>query len=383
MRVKIAGKSTLNILLLSAVFGMIAPVVSAYPPDNAAVLYYKACLTYQNPSDAVKDNLTDIIQNGAEPTEETKKFLADEESTIRSMTVASDIEHCDWGHDYSEGFELVMPALSNMRSISRIVMADGICALQQGDYETALDRCITTYKIGRHMKDRTLIGNLVGIAIEKMAGNGVRQILGAGLGKDLLVSVKGALAKISTYQVPLSKCLQLEYEVVENTPTQRLIEIVNEATNPGTQPPEVPAELALANVEYYKKQMDRLINAVALPYLEAMAAIEIVNKQVADDAKVKPEAGLTGALIPAVHSVLSVETKGRTDINALRTAVEIYLIKATTGNLPDSLPAQMPKDMFSGRDFEYKTTKTGFTLRCRAKNFKTDKIEEYAFKVAK
>jgi len=43
----------------------------------------------------------------------------------------------------------------------------------------------------------------------------------------------------------------------------------------------------------------------------------------------------------------------------------------------------MPRDMFSGRDFEYKKTRTGFTLRCRAKNLKTDKIEEYAFKVAK
>ena len=66
----------------------------------------------------------------------------------------------------------------------------------------------------------------------------------------------------------------------------------------------------------------------------------------------------------------------------LRAAIEIYQIKAATGKLPQKLPAGMPKDMFSGKDFEYSVTRGGFVLKCRAKNLKADKIEEYEFGIA-
>jgi len=51
--------------------------------------------------------------------------------------------------------------------------------------------------------------------------------------------------------------------------------------------------------------------------------------------------------------------------------------------LPDELPADLPKDLFGGKDFEYERTKDGFVLRCQGKDLSKDKIYEYEFKVKK
>ena len=41
----------------------------------------------------------------------------------------------------------------------------------------------------------------------------------------------------------------------------------------------------------------------------------------------------------------------------------------------------MPKDLFSGKDFIYEKTDTGFTLRCQGKDLAKDLIYEYEFKL--
>lgn len=53
---------------------------------------------------------------------------------------------------------------------------------------------------------------------------------------------------------------------------------------------------------------------------------------------------------------------------ALNGYPSIYIISAQTGQLPETLPANLPKDPFSGQDFEYEITERGFVLRCRAKD---------------
>jgi hypothetical protein len=72
----------------------------------------------------------------------------------------------------------------------------------------------------------------------------------------------------------------------------------------------------------------------------------------------------------------------KTFSNATKAGVEICIIRAKTGQLPDALPAGLPKDMFSGEDFEYERKDGGFILRCRAKDLQQDKIHEYEFKAA-
>jgi hypothetical protein len=66
---------------------------------------------------------------------------------------------------------------------------------------------------------------------------------------------------------------------------------------------------------------------------------------------------------------------------AYQVAIEVYLVKARTGQLPEELPEGLPKDPYSGEDFEYEITDDGFTLRCREKDFEYKNVHEYEFKV--
>ncbi len=56
-------------------------------------------------------------------------------------------------------------------------------------------------------------------------------------------------------------------------------------------------------------------------------------------------------------------------VNSTRAAVELYLIMAETGQLPDELPDDLPKDPYTGRNFLYEITDDGFVLGCRSDIF--------------
>ena len=75
--------------------------------------------------------------------------------------------------------------------------------------------------------------------------------------------------------------------------------------------------------------------------------------------------------------------KTKTFSNVIRAAIELYIIKARTDRLPDKLPADMPKDLFSGKDFEYEKTQDGFILHCRGQDLTKNQTHEYEFKVPK
>jgi hypothetical protein len=385
MRCLHSRKLTTLVLLTGLVAAAGAPPALGYPPDNAAVLYYRAFLTYQKPEGAILNNLSAMIADGAAPSDETKKFLPSQTPIIRSMIVASNIQRCDWGYDYSEGFALLMPGLADMRNIARIVLADGLAAMHYGDTGTAADRCITTYRMAQHLKNELAISHLMGIAIEALAKSAMQQILARPVGTDVLTLFRTELDKISLADVSLEHCLRMEMKWVLDPPYDELPAELFAASQPEPKTPQPAIDRAFAqkSLTYYKERMNQHIAVLNLPYSQAFVEINKLVAAIEADAKERPECELSRQTIPSLQALLSLHTRAKTDRNALRAAIEIYLAKARAGKLPKTLPANLPQDMFSGKQFEYEITDTGFTLRCRAANLKSNKVEEYAFAVPK
>ncbi|MHC4298103.1 MAG: hypothetical protein ACYS7Y_12450, partial [Planctomycetota bacterium] len=96
-----------------------------------------------------------------------------------------------------------------------------------------------------------------------------------------------------------------------------------------------------------------------------------------------PDATLTASLAPPWARIFSLSIRLKTHSNAIKTAIEIYMIKAKTGRLPNALPADLLGDLFSGRPFQYDKTADGFILRCRGKDLDKDETYKYEFKVKK
>jgi hypothetical protein len=68
-------------------------------------------------------------------------------------------------------------------------------------------------------------------------------------------------------------------------------------------------------------------------------------------------------------------------INGIKAAVEVYLVLAKTGRLPEKLPEYLPKDPFTSEDFVYEITDEGFALRCQGEDFQKGRRTLLEFKV--
>jgi hypothetical protein len=139
------------------------------------------------------------------------------------------------------------------------------------------------------------------------------------------------------------------------------------------------------NREYFLNHMNRLdeLLSSSLSYAELHEKLKQLSEKPEKDATKNHDATLTAALVPGLSRVYTIDIKNRNYFGAIAAALDIYIMKAKTGRLPNSLPARLPKDLFSGKDFEYEKTEAGFVLRCRGKDLDKDEIYEYKFKVKK
>jgi hypothetical protein len=82
-----------------------------------------------------------------------------------------------------------------------------------------------------------------------------------------------------------------------------------------------------------------------------------------------------------VDEQYNIKVRNTAQFNALKAAIEIYLIQARTGQLPDALPDGLPKDPYSGQDFGYEITEYGFTFHSQGEDFQDRGAKLLEFKV--
>ena len=129
--------------------------------------------------------------------------------------------------------------------------------------------------------------------------------------------------------------------------------------------------------------MDAVQAAFDLPYMVAYSKLKQLDEKPSKEFSKNPDATFTAACSPTWLKIYTISTRLGSHSNAIKAAIEIYIIKAKTGKLPDALPAGLPPDLFSGKDFAYEKTKDGFILRCQGKDLGKDEFYQYEFKVKK
>ncbi|NQT00805.1 MAG: hypothetical protein HQ580_02150 [Planctomycetes bacterium] len=244
------------------------------------------------------------------------------------------------------------------------------------------------------MGDDTIISLLVATALSKMADNHIQYLL-ADMPQDVetLTWLKSQLSIIESK--PLSSRATTTYERVlslEHMQLDKLKELIEIVSGEPVKPDSKEAE-QLRNVDqtiidknraYYIKHMDTLQTILSTPmnYGKVYTELKKLNEQPRKDlAENNTDAYITSIVAAGYDKIVSVETSGKTLNNAVRTAVEVYIQKAQTGQLPGTLPTGLPKDLFSGKDFRYEKTADGFTLRCRGKDLDKNETYQYDFKV--
>ena len=87
-------------------------------------------------------------------------------------------DHSDFGLDFSQGYELLLPHLSQLRNVGRLMAADAKLRLQEGSATLSAAEIASMYHMGGHLGgDATIISSLVGQVIFEAAD----QVAAAGI----------------------------------------------------------------------------------------------------------------------------------------------------------------------------------------------------------
>jgi len=391
---KSIGNNNLIMTICAAlIFFLSAPSIFAQPPDNAALLYYQACLLYEKPDDTMDKMLSDFRDGKIKANEVIEQHIKKNRKVIDFIVKAANIPNCDWGYDYSQGFELVMPNLARLRRITYLIQTEAKLLAEKGDYQTALDRCLSMHKMAINASDKIIIGYLVAIAISARANATIQDIL-----KDMpedsqvLNRLKERLTNIENKFPTLWNYIGFEAEMCVATMQRDKVQaIMDTAFDKDCFDPNTAKRILEADEEFFKRNRDCYTRHIAdvqtvldtpMSYPQAYEKLLELGEKLIKETEEK-DAPLAIMFAPAVNRIYSLKVRVKTHFNAVKTAIGIYLIKAKTGKLPDTLPAGLPLDLFSSKPFEYKKTTDGFILRCQGKDLsdKDKKIYEYEFKV--
>ncbi|NIP26842.1 MAG: hypothetical protein GWN67_21460 [Phycisphaerae bacterium] len=385
----IKSKKITKAIFAVLVILVLAPSVFAYPPDNAAVLYYKAFMLYEKENGL---DLWDYWKGNIESNEKIEQYLKKNRRIINIVLDATRIDHCDWGFDYSQGTEILLPPLHKAREIFVLLAVDARMQTQRGDYRQALDRCMSIYRMARHLNERPIICYLVGAAINAANHRCMSQIL-SDMPQDIetLTWLRDEIAELDKRPFSIEPSLSWKREagIISMSP-EKIDDLMRSGLEDGPFKEKILKKILEAdeqfinkNKAYWNEYMTAVLAAFDLPYPQAYSKLKQLDEKPSKEYSKNPNAILTAACSPTWLRIYNISTRLGSQGNAVKAAIEIYIIKAKTGKMPDALPADLPPDLFSGKTFQYEKTKNGFVLRCQSKDLDKDKAYEYEFKVKK
>ena len=146
-------------------------------PKNAATWYARSIAAWQKFKQSSPQQ-AELIANYTRDqpvTPALRAALGAAQGAIGDFRKGSQQEYCDFTLDYSQGFELMLPHLSEMRGIARAMGADAAIRLADGDTSGAAAELASMYKSSGHFgDDRVLISSLVGQAVFQFADGAVQ-----------------------------------------------------------------------------------------------------------------------------------------------------------------------------------------------------------------
>jgi len=238
-----------------------------------------------------------------------------------------------------------------------------------------LERCLVICKMGQHVGDENLISFLSNGACNVAANKMIREILGLmQVDEPTLLWLQQQLAMMSGKEPSLSHALQNEKEFILNRLAQedvdRLIEAMTEGLSNDPSPEWVDqikkadTSFFVGSRRYFEKHSNNIQAALTSPALlvDKLAQLEELRNRPNKDSQDNPHAIVTAAWMPAIQRILFLGSRSMAGRKMHEAAIEIYLHAARSGSVPTELPAGVPKDPFTGKDFAYQKTEEGFTL---------------------
>jgi hypothetical protein len=247
-------------------------------------------------------------------------------------------------------------------------------------------------RMARHLNERPILAYLVATAINAVNNKCMTLVL-SDMPQDIetLTWLRSELAEFDKRPFSIEPVLRWKRQagIISMSP-EKIDNVVRSGLDDGPFKEKVLKQILAAdeqfferNKAYWNEYMSAVQAAFDLPYSQAHSKLKQLDEKPAKEFSKNTYATLTAACSPTWLKIYNISTRLGSHSNAVKAAIEIYTIRAKTGKLPDSMPAGLPRDLFSGKAFQYEKTKDGFLLRCRCKDLARDINHQYEFKVKK
>jgi len=362
-------------------------------PDNAALLYYQAFLRRPEPNEGTFGRIREVLR-GAKPDKDIREYLTYCRPTVELAHAASQIRHCNWGIVQPDRHGLSLNIIWQMRELSFVLDVYARTLAIDRKYRAALDTCLTIRRLSAHIGEDTYVMYASSLALDARALSCIQHVLGSMPPDiDALTWLQGQLAVQGAPRPPakaMETARDLDLQFMRTNPER--LALWRKHVKQNTKHPKAKKDiLGLTDEQLLvraRQSYDESLNLVNriigsdIPYVEKYAEIQ----RLSDELEQQPVSDPVTLLLIGTHYMVSyyrIHVRQTAQFNAIRAAIEVYLVMAKTGQLPDTLPDGLPKDPYSGQDFEYEKTADGFVLRCRVKAIDDNKVWQYEFKVPK
>jgi hypothetical protein len=123
---------------------------------NAALRYWEAFAVMQDqPADASTKELIEKVLSGSAPWDEQRlgPLVEQNRSAIQIMQGGTRLPECEWGEDFSAGYQAPIPEVWKARALGRLNLLHGIRALAQHDVATATTAFVTGIRFAQHLSE--------------------------------------------------------------------------------------------------------------------------------------------------------------------------------------------------------------------------------------
>jgi hypothetical protein len=344
---------------------------AAAAEPNAALKYWLAFANMNYDKDQEK-----IIEdwNKVPLDAKTDKLLDNARVFLLQMHRGAQIEHCDWGLDYSDGVSMLLPHLGKARNLTRVAALDIRRELVRGNGPGAVQTGLDALTMARHTNsDFTLISILVRIVNEAT----IFEALAAGLPKLDAASLTKLAAFLDAPRgggtVPesikgekefMARWLIRKLQEAEEKKAGSYKEVLHAVLVPSEAPEDkARTQRVLEAGDTYEKAIKLLENLMPvydeLVRIYSLPAKEFDSQYPAYAEKAKAANPAAELLMPALEKVAASERRNQTQRALFRAAIKIV-----QGGL-DKVKETM--DPFGDGPFEYRAIDGGFELKSKFK----------------
>jgi hypothetical protein len=392
-----SGKPIVTIDYVAELNRMARPV--ADESLNAAPFYNETAIRYEKLYEDNKEIFELLSKKYNEVTAEQKqlieKWLSDTEE-ILELVISGSQKPYNW-FEYNNKNEtdgmigVLLPNLAEFRRLAYSLRWRAYLCAEKGRYEEAFNDIKSCYRFGQHFRgDKTLVEQLVGIAIEAMAVQAIRDIISqyqidasmlAALQKDFeqLIAGENFVVSLKTEKMfildEVQRCFTADRIGGGHLYLQRVASFIDggkpEPFNEKFWPILLRALFTHPNKEQTLSAGNKFYDYAQEVAAKTPAQIRTEQLDLNEESKRITRGNLLLELLsPAFQRIIEISFRCKTDVEATLTIIAIFRYRQVKGSYPGNLEElattgylkEVPIDPFSDKPLVYKKKGEDFIL---------------------